>query len=324
MSTKTNHDQEVDLSQISKKVGSFFENISTKIFKTFLFLRKNILWFSILIILGVVVGIFLDKKIKSYENQIIVAPNFGSNDYLYSKVQLINSKVLEKDTVFLEKVVGIKKPSQFRKIIIEPIIDVYKFIDNNEGNFELIKLMSENGDLKKILEEETTSKNYPYHKIQFITTHLTSNEETVQPIMGFLNDSKYYKLIQKEYLNNISIKLKQNDSIIKQIDGVLNSFSNAVNGSQRNEKLIYYNENTQLNDVIKTKNELVYEQGIHRIELVNLDDVIKENSSTINIKETKGITGNFTLVLPFFFVFLFLLVSFLKSYYKKQLTKSKL
>lgn len=324
MSAENNQNQEVDLSQISKKIGSFFEEVSTKIFKFFLFIRRNILVLSILLILGVGIGLFLDKKIKSYENEIIVAPNFGSNDYLYSKIQLINSKILENDTVFLEKVVGIKNPSQFRKITIEPIIDVYKFIDNNEANFELIKLMSENGDLKKILEEETTSKNYPYHRIQFITTQLTSDQETVQPIMDFLNESEYYKVIQKEFMNNVVTKLRQNDSIIKQIDGVLNSFTGAVNGSQRNDKLIYYNENTQLNDVIKTKNELVYEQGIHRIELVNLDKVIKGNSSTINIKQRKGLAGKFTILLPFLFIFIFFLVTFLKKYYRNQLAKSNL
>ncbi len=40
-------------------------------------------------------------------------------------------------------------------------------LSNNEQNFELIELMAENGDLKKIVKETTTSKNYNYHTIYF-------------------------------------------------------------------------------------------------------------------------------------------------------------
>jgi hypothetical protein len=263
-----------------------------------------------------------DKNSKYYSNEIIVAPNFSSNDYLYSKIELINSKIKDEDTVFLKNVVGIKNPKKFKEITIQPINDVYKFIDNKAGNFELIKLMAEDGDLKKIIEENTTSKNYPYHRIQFTTEQLTSNDKTVKPLLDFLNHSDYYKKIQNEYLNNINIKIQENDSIIKQIDGVLNSFSNAVNGSQRNEKLIYYNENTQLNDVIKTKNELVYEQGLHRIELVTLDKIVKDNSSTLNIKDEKTIFGSLTFIIPVLFIFIYLFVRYFKSFYKKQLEKT--
>jgi hypothetical protein len=314
--------QEIDLSQISKKIGAFFEGIATKIFNVIFFIKKNSLILSILFVLGLGIGLFLERKSKSYTNEIIVAPNFGSNDYLYSKIELINSKIKESDTLFLKNVVGIKNPKKFREIKVQPINDVYKFIDNKGGNFELIKLMAEDGDLKKIIEESTTSKNYPYHRIQFITEQLTSDEKTVKPLLTFLNNSDYYKIIQRENLNNIKIKIKENDSIINQIDGVLDSFSNAVNGSQRNEKLIYYNENTQLNDVIKTKNELVYEQGIHRLELVNLDKIVKENSHTLNLKEEKSLFGRLTFLIPFLFIFIYAFVRYFKSFYKKQLAKS--
>ena len=274
--------QEIDLSQISKKIGSFFEGISNAIFRGILFIKKNIIIVGVLFIIGAVLGYYLDKKVKSYDNQIIVSPNFGAVDYLYSKINLINSKINENDTVFLKEVVGIKEPKRINEITIQPIADVYKFINYNDRNFDFIKLLSEDGDIEKLVNDNLTSKNYPYHLIKFTTSKAMSAESIIQPIIAFLNKSDYYKLIQKEYLNNLNLKIAANDSIISQIDGVLNSFSNAVNGSQRNDKLIYYNENTQLNDVIKTKNELVIEQGVNRIELVNYDAIIKENSATIN------------------------------------------
>lgn len=321
--SQNNDNQEIDLSQISKKIGNFFEDLATTIFRGFLFFQRNILWVGILFVLGVGLGVYLDKTIKIYDNQIIVIPNFGSVDYVYAKVELINSKIEDNDTLFLKDVIGIKSPKKLKQISITPIADVYKFINNSDKNFELIKLMSEDGDIKKIVNESLTSKNYQYHTISFSTIDLTSEDKTVQPILNYLNDTDYYEKIQNEYVNNIKIKMVANDSIISQINGFLNAFKNTVNGSQKSDKLVYYNENSQLNDVIKTKDLLVYEQGTHRLELVNFDKIIKDNSVTLNVKNNKMVNGKMKLLLPFLFVFLFVLIGYFKSYYQTQMAKLK-
>lgn len=315
--------QEIDLSQISKKIGSFFEGISNKIFHLIFYIKKNIVVIGILFVIGALCGWYLDRTSKSYDNQIIVTPNFTSTDYLYSKINLINSKIKEGDTVFLKNVVGIKDTKKFNKITIEPITDIYRFIGSNPVNFEFVKLLAEDGDLKKIVDDKLTSKNYLFHNITFSTSKPTNNEATVKPLLDFLNNSEYYKKVQKEYVGNIKKKMIENDSVISQINGVLNSFSSTVNGSQKSDKLVYYNENTQLNEVIKTKNELISEQGSLRLQLIDTDKIIKETSSTINIKNTEFINGKRKFFVPIIFVLLFMLFGSLKAFYKKQLAKSK-
>lgn len=326
MSTKSqnNDEQEIDLSEISQKIGGFFDGISTRIFNGILFVKRNAVIIVCLFLLGIGLGFYLDKTSKSYDNQIIVIPNFGSNDYLYSKINLINSKIEEQDTLFLKNTVGIKQPKNFKKITIDPINDVYKFIENKDQNFEFIKLLAEDGDMKKIMTDVVTSKNYPFHAISFSTSNYTSDDNVVKPLMNYLNKSQYFAEIQKEYLYNIKDKIKENDSIISQINGFLNSFSSKANGSQKSSNLVYYNENTQLNDVIKTKNELVYEQGTRRIELLNNSKIVKEISVTLNVKNLKSINGKLKIVLPFLFIFIFVFIVLIKSFYKKQLAKSKL
>jgi hypothetical protein len=273
--------------------------------------------------IGAVSGWYLDRTSKSFDNQIIVTPNFTSTDYLYSEIALINSKIKEGDTLFLKNVVGIKNPKKFNKIAIEPITDIYRFIGSNPTNFEFVKLLAEDGDLKKIVDDKLTSKNYLFHNITFSTSKPTSNEATVKPILDFLNSSEYYKKVQKEYVSNINKKIIENDSIISQINGILNSFSRTANGSQKSDKLVYYNENTQLNEVIKTKDELIKEQGSLRLQLLDTDKIIKETSSTINIKNTEFINGKRKFFVPIIFVLLFMLFGSLKAFYKKQLAKSK-
>ena len=146
MSTKTNQnpdDQEIDLSDISRRMGNAFQNLNTGIFRSIQFFIKNAIIITILIVLGVGLGVFLDKTRKTYDHQIIVKPNFGSVDYLYSRIDLINSKIIERDTAYL-KSIGIAHPSKISKIEVEPIVDVYKFVNksNNELNFQLLNLMA--------------------------------------------------------------------------------------------------------------------------------------------------------------------------------------
>lgn len=319
--SQNNNNQEIDLSDISKRVGSFFESISTRIFKVIFFVKRNIIIIGVLIIIGVAIGYYLDKKMKEFDHQIIVAPNFGATDYLYSKIELINSKINERDTVFLRDIIGLKDAKKLRKIEVEPITDVYKFVQNNEENYKIIELMAEDGDIKKIIQDNVTSKNYPFHVISFSTSKLTSNDKSVKPLLDYLNDSEYYKTIQKQYMFNLNNKIKANDSVISQIDRLLNSFSDTPNN---NNKLVYINENTQLNDVIKTKNDLVNEQGSNRLDLIGLSEIIKENSSTINIKNEEGLKGKLIVVVPLLLVFLFAFMSSFISFYKKQLSKQTL
>lgn len=204
MSTNS-QDQEIDLGQVFKKIGNIYQSFKDSIFDFILFIKRNIIVLGILFIVGAVLGYYLDKTDKSYNHSIIVTPNFGSNDYLYGKINLLNSKIKEDDTLFLNAI-GLKKADNLNEIEIKPVIDVYKFINNKPENFELIKLMAEDGDLKEIIENDITSKNYPFHVISFKTKDKTTNEITINPILSFLNNSEYFDANKKQQNENIKIK----------------------------------------------------------------------------------------------------------------------
>lgn len=317
------NDQEIDLSQLSKKIGSLMQSFIDWLFDGILFILRNKFIIGVLFVIGFALGLYKDEKIKIFNHQVIVTPNFGSTDYLYSKINLINAKIKEGDTLFLKQI-GIKDTEKFGKIEIEPIVDVYRFISGNEQNFEMLKLMAEDGNLNKIVEDNLTSKNYTYHMITFSTKDTTSEAKTLKPLLDYLNHSDFYAKIQKESINNINVKIKENDSIISQINDVMNQFSKAVGSNQKSDKLVYYNENTQLNDVIKTKEALISEKGNKRLELVVSDRIIKDTSHTLNIENTKMVNGKMKLVLPFLFISLFVVFGLFRGVYKKQLAKRNL
>jgi hypothetical protein len=318
------NDQEIDIFQLFKKISKFLEKINTGIFNCIQFFIKNRILIIVLLIVGIGIGFFLDETQKEFDHQVIVTPNFNSNDYLYSKIHLISSKINEGDTTFLKDIVGLKYPKTLKEIRVKPITDVYKFIENKAQNFELIKLMAQEGDITTILQDNLTSKNYTNHEIIVQTNELASEESTIHPILNFLNESDYFKKVQVEELKNAHIQLDQNEMIISQIDAVLNGFSSSVNRTQQSDKLVYYNENTQLNDVIKTKEALLDSQGVIKVELIGMDKIIKQNSITLNIENTSSFHGKLKLILPGLFLLLFILIHLFMSYYKMQSIKSKL
>ncbi len=316
---KSSDDQEIDLADISRKVGSAYHGFNAFLFSCIQFVIRNAIVLTILLAIGIGLGIYLDRTQKSYDHQIVVRPNFGSVDYLYSKVDLLNSKIREKDYGFLSAN-GFKNSHKISKIKIEPVVDVYGFISQEEQNFQIFKLMAEDGDIKKIIEENPTSKNYPYHVISFSTKTATSQANSVTPLMNYLNNSEYYRKIQKTYVQNVHLKMLANDKTIEQIDGILSGLG--ANSGVAKGSNVYINENTQLNDVIKTKDELVQEQGNHRIDLLNLEKIIKDTSATINIEDATSVNGKMKIILPLLFIGLFVMFSLFRRFYRSQSIKA--
>lgn len=312
------NEKEISFSDISKSVGSMFQRLNRFIFTSIQFVIRNIIVLLILIVIGVGLGYYLDKTQKVYDHQIIVSPNFGSVDYLYSGVELINSKIKERDSVFL-KSIGFAKPSKLIQVEIKPVIDVYKFVNRtgNEIDFQMLKLMAENGDMKKIVEDPTTSRNYTSHSITFSTKNRTTNKQTIEPLLKYLNSSDYYKKVQQQTLKNVELKMAANTRTIAQIDGFLDELArNDMNASRTSA--VYVNENRQLNDVIETKDKLLQEQAYLRLELVGYDKIVKDSTIITNIENKKAANGKMKLLLPFIFVLIFLIITVFISFYKSQ------
>jgi hypothetical protein len=321
---QNNEDQEIDLVQISKKISNFFEGINRSIFRGIQFFVRNWIVVLLLAIVGFGLGMFLDKTQKQFDNKIIVKPNFESVDYLYSKIDLIQSKIQTNDTAFF-KSIGISNVPKISKISIEPIVDVFKFVDNNEQNLEVLKLMTANGDLKSIINETTTAKNYPFYIISFSTDGLLKDQNTATALLNYINTSKYYSEVQKIILNNIEQRIKENDQVVAQIDAILNKFSSSESaGYQKNDKLVYYNENTQLNDIIKTKDGLLRENADLKLELITSDKIIKESSIVINILKTESLKGKLKFILPVLFMLVCLLALRFMSFYNRHSALDKI
>ncbi len=322
MSTKpTIHDEEeINLGLLANGIASIFQRLNTSLFKSVRFFVRHKLILSVLLVAGFGAGVVIESVKISYDHYILVQPNFGSTDYLYAKIDEINAKVKEQDTVFL-KSIGFSNPKDIFKIEVKPVVDVYRLVNMSEQNFELLKLMAEDSDIKKTLEETPTSKNYTCHLIHVSTKNKTNQSLLIKPLMAFLNNSVFFKKIQKECIQNEEIKIKANELLIAQIDGYLNSLSTGSAASS-GDKTVFFTEKTQLNDVIETKDKLTKEQGLLRIEKVSIDKIIKDDHISINTEASSKLNSALKFILPLLFVGLFIFITNFRRFYQKEALKN--
>ncbi len=328
--TQNNDDQEIDLSVLTKKITAFFDQILNSIFNCLHFFKRNAIYLILLFVIGFGIGVFLDRTNKNYKSEIIVIPNMGGVDYLYSKIALLKSKLNENDVEFF-KSIGLKNPEKIGNIEIEPIVDIYNFVNNstsaasaqNTQNFEMIKLLAETSTVDKVVKEKMTSKNFPNHLIQINTNGKTTDDETTKPLLKYLNTDDYLNKILKVSKENILIKMKKNEELIAQTDSLIRILTLNLSKNQKNTNLIYNNENNQFNSFFELKNNLINELATQRIQLITNNSIITDTSTVINIKDSKGLNGKMKLILPFLFIFIFLIYSVLINFYKSQLAKTK-
>lgn len=328
MSTNS-QDQEIDLGQIGKGIKNFFNGIVNSVFDFIFFLKKKKIIIGILFVTGIISGYLLDQKTKKFTSEVIVAPNLGGYDYLYAKVDLIKSKLKEGDITFF-KSIGISKTDIILDIEVEPIIDIYTFVNTKTAivdktqstqNFELVKLLAENEDINKVIKDEKTSKNYPHHKILITTTNKIKNNDVIDPILDYLNSDEYLNKILAITRENTFIKIKKNEEQILQVDKLISQISENLAKDKSASNLVYNNENSEINSLFILKNSLINEIAEQRITLENIKLYIKDISTTTNSINSKGINNKMKFLLPFIFVIIYLILYGFMSLYKKQLTR---
>jgi hypothetical protein len=317
MSTNS-QDQEIDLGLVAKGIKNFFQGIINSFFDFIFFLKKKIIIVGSLFVIGVVLGYFLDKN-SSYTQDILVIPNFESNEYLYKKIDFLNSRIIEKDTAFFTSI-RVSNSDNINKIEIKAVNGVFQFVnqgDENKQNFELIKLMAEDGNIEEIVKSDATSRNYYLHNITFKTSEKITQKDVIDPILKYLQDNNFYKTQQKIYQNNIDNKIKFNDSLIVQIDKLILNLSNNKGGN------ISFSEEKGISELINKKDLLIKETQNLFLNQSLFEEIIKTQNVSINNLNTKGLNHKMKLFLPILFIILYVILYNFIVLYKKQMNRIK-
>jgi hypothetical protein len=325
MENNTNYASEIDLDRVKQKMRGYVSGFGDSVFNAMLFIKKHIVLLIALFVIGAGLGTYLDRESKEYLQKVYVIPNFNSIDYLYEQVDRIESKLKKGDKEFVKNL-GIKNPKLLTSIEIEPVVDIYDFLtqagsntEHEQSKVELFRIISDNADVNKVISDKVTSRNYRYHLITIGTSEEVDRDAVVDPLLATINANPYLLQVQKECIDNLHEKVKENDSIIKQINQVIEGYSLASKSSS--PSMLYYNNNTDITQLLNLKNALVRENGDSRITEIDFQKIVKDIAVVSNINENVPLIAKLKVLLPLLFVGLFLVFKALQSFYKKQAAK---
>jgi len=314
---QTDNSKELDLYDFSKSIISFFRSIEILIYRSMRFFIRNIKMLSILIVLGVVLGFFWDKKENNgicYKHEIILKTNFGSSSYLYKKIE--SNNVFYKENPQDQDII---------KIDLYPIIDIVSFLKSSSDgrNVSIAKYLSENNisiDKYKYGEAfNQTSIIYDYHLMTIYTYREDINNDIINNFLAELNDNPYFVEKQKIIIEEKNQKTKEYLTTIQQINAYLDKVSRQNDDFGKNVSIDFGNN---LSDLIEQKNRMQVDLEALNVWLLESKKTFFEVSTLPNILVKPLITKK--IILPTLLVFCyFVLVASIKRYKKYKLIVEK-
>lgn len=288
-------DQEIDLSYLSKKVNLLLDELGYSIYKFFRFIIKNLIIVLTLLVAGVIIGYLLDKmEDDNYKHEIVVVPNFNSVSYLYDRIENLGFK-----------------GTKIKSVEIEPVLDIYQFLNEEWNNLEIAKYLSQNNiQFDKYKPKSNMEKFYKYHLITIITQGFDKNSKITDSLLIDFNQSPYFNERMKIEKTGNELMVSIQTQSIEDINRILNKI-----GSQEVSKAELNIETySELNDLINFKKQAL--KDINRAHLNELEytKVIYPVSQIVNIKESK--TSRVILV-PIALLALFFMFSIFRNLYKR-------
>ncbi|SFW64470.1 hypothetical protein SAMN02927921_02943 [Sinomicrobium oceani] len=312
-----NTSDEIDLGVLLQKIRDFFKWIIRGIYSIFLFYRKFAILLLILLLAAFAAGYFMDgSNSKTYKNEVIVVPNFGSVDYLYTSINEIEAKREIGDISFF-KDMGIDSVSYFSGIEIEPIVDIYSFLGEKQANLEAFKALK--GDASTVSAMET-AKNYKYHRITIYTKTRRNSLKVVTKILDFLNNNDYYNTVRLSLSENLLSRIQTNKEAVQYINEILKAQgSTKPEGLKPEDNMFFFRSEPQIGSMgglVNSQQNLFDDIDKLTVKASDGDKVIKDVSVKINIPR-KGLASSkkwlFPLLVFIGFTGLFLLMFLFKK-----------
>ncbi|MBT0607151.1 hypothetical protein [Aequorivita echinoideorum] len=311
--------EEIDLGYLLKKSGDFFKSLLRAFFKVVDFFVKFYIFIIALIIVGFIYGYYKDSNaVKSYNNELIVIPNFESVDYLYDKVEAINTKISMGDSIYLKRILD----TNFRKlgsIKIEPIVDIYNFVSKSRENIDIFRIIAEKQDFAEYVDDMSNSRYYKYHKLSVSTVGKTSSETIINKLLFYINENEHLKNYKKIYQETKDFEIQEHYEMINQIDSIFKNDDSKINSASSIEVVT----NNDQHFLIEKKEEILEKIVNLKVEQLDYTEPVKLVNADYNLKKERFLNISNKVKYPFLLVFFFSLIFFVIYVFKKMRTYSK-
>jgi uncharacterized membrane protein len=303
MSTNQNTQQpeEIDLGYLFKKVNDFIKSVFRSFFLVLAFFKKYFIIVILLIIVGFAYGYYKDSTAeKTYNNELIVIPNFESVDYLYDKVKAVNQKISAGDTIYMKQILGANF-KRLKNIKIEPIVDLYNFLSKSRANIDIFSILSEKQDFTDYVEEFANSKYYKYHRMSVSIESNDSSEKVVSDLIKFLNDNDHFSAYEKIFKETKDFEIKEYYKILTQIDTLIKA-SATFNSAPSSIEVVTNNDQHEL---IDKKRQVLANLVILKTAQLDYTKPIKLINADYNLTNERFLSFSNKVRYPVLLVFLF-------------------
>lgn len=309
---------EIDLGLIFTSLKNTFNNLLIRLYYAFQFLIKKWWVIGIILILGIASGYLYEKYNKAEKTTtIIIQTNFKSTSYVYSALNLLSYKLKEADASYLEQI-GFNHEGLITEIEIEPIVNILELLEKTMYNYRAIEPLLEKADFEdELLTSEVFFTDYKYHKIILSTTNDT-DDEVIQNLINYLNSNLKFNEIKAVVIEDTKDQIIELNKTIEGINNVMNSISEKSSVNSRPED-IYISTGSGITDMgllMEKKSGALKLREIMRTEIVKYDKIVTVmNNPSLHPKDKLFPVGQETM--PFYFLVVFLMYSYLKYQYKK-------
>lgn len=312
-----NNQDEIDLGYLFNKISDLFRSFVRILFLVITFFIKYIVIIVILILIGIGIGYYLDKnKTEVYNNELIVIPNFESTQYLYDKVDALSSKLRDGDTEFLQKTIGANY-IELVTLEAEPIVDIFSFAATSRDRVDLFKVLTDKQDIPDYVKDPQNFQYFKYHHITIKVKGKEHSKEIVAAIEKYLNENEHFSEYMKVSRESTQFRIETSERTISQIDTILKS-SASIDKGKSTLPSVMVSDNSQLNDVIESKDRMLYNLLKLNMQKVDEQSIIKVAAINYNVSDFSGFHISNKVKYPVILVLLFSGFFFLKYIYKKM------
>lgn len=319
---------EIDLGQLFELIKKGFDNLFKKFLRLFVYFKKNLIKLCVLIALGVGFGLLMNKLVpKKLKTEVLVKPNFESEDYLYDTVDEIASNILSKDTLFFSKI-GIEVSDlENLSLKIEPLEEVEvdkELIEQSNKYLEVLQNYKTDEFILNVIKSEILQKSIQIHRITFFYKNAAKGEEITRKLMNYLNDNPYFKELQSVSNKNAQTRIENNKKLVAQIDDLVSGYSrnmaNKQGGSTESQGIVLVEGENGLNipNLLNLKDKLEKEIEGKHIEILEQNNAISiQNFGKTQVVQ-KSVLGKNLVLFPSILLSAFFVLSFILFLNKKS------
>ncbi len=314
---------EIDLGQLFRMIGRGIRNIFIGFLRLFLYLRRNIFKLGLIIVIGLLLGLGLNLIItKRLKTEVIVKPNLESKNYLYDVVDEVQANIKGRDTSFFNELGISVEHIKGLQIKVEPVEEKWEETNMDEDIKYLELLEKFRGDdiISDVVRTEILNKSSLNHRITVYYKDGDAGKGIARKLIDYINSNEYFNELVAIYLNNARERILQNQSLVVQIDGLVEKYSEKMASSEQfGEGRIVLDEQQQLDitGLLDLKNGLIRDVERKKLEIQGQKEAIR----VINFGKTQEVQTSFfgknIVLIPLILLILFFLVDFLKYLNRK-------